>query len=311
MTDTLLRSLREHLLDESEPLAGLLRKCLLLGAETGSEALREWARRELNGYGDEDEVPKYRKFQDVPISMDSMSGRFWRRGDIISRVNLPPEARGYVLEELTFRQPIEELQQLAGQKQVSFTAPGLAVAQAIWNRELGPFQNIDGLSYVVPGSAVMGILGQIRTKLVDVVADLTADTPMSELPRRGQVDAAVNHRLGDIYNTTIQTTNGPLAIGAKAKASTEGLTVEDALRLLDKVQHAAADVPNTQRGELLDALIELRAAVESDEPDTGEVVKRVGKLRAIADKLGVASVAAATGGAAQALTELAVSGAFG
>lgn len=35
MTDSLLRSLREHMLDESEPLAGLLRKCLLLGAETG------------------------------------------------------------------------------------------------------------------------------------------------------------------------------------------------------------------------------------------------------------------------------------
>ncbi|MFF3869930.1 hypothetical protein [Micromonospora sp. NPDC001898] len=49
MTDTLLRSLREHLIDESEPLAGLLRKCLLLGAETGSQTLRDWARKELNG----------------------------------------------------------------------------------------------------------------------------------------------------------------------------------------------------------------------------------------------------------------------
>ncbi|WP_328851322.1 hypothetical protein OG994_26325 [Micromonospora globbae] len=165
MTDTLLRSLREHLLDESEPLAGLLRKCLLLGAETGSEALRERARRELNGYGDEDEVPKYRKFHDVPISMDSMSGRTWRRGDIISRLNLPPEAREYVPEEFTFKQPIEELQHLAGQIKLSFTSPGLVVAQAIWNRKLGPFQSVDGLSYVMTGSAVMGILGQIRTKL--------------------------------------------------------------------------------------------------------------------------------------------------
>ncbi|MFJ5545630.1 AbiTii domain-containing protein [Micromonospora chalcea] len=311
MTETLLRSLREHLLDESEPLAGLLRKCLLLGAETGSEALREWARRELNGYGDEDEVPTYRKFHDVPISMDSTRGRFWRQGDIINRLNVPPAARKYVPEEITFKQPVEELQQLAEQKKLTITQSGLTVAQAVWNRELPPFHNIDSLSFVMSGSTVMGILGQIRTKLVDVVADLTADTPMSELPKKGQVDAAVNHRLGDIYNTTIQTTNGPLAIGAAATASTEGLTVEDALRLLDKVQQAAADIADTQRGELLDALTELRAAVESDEPDTGEVVKKVGKLRAIADKLGVASVAAATGGAAQAITELAVSGAFG
>ncbi len=32
------------MLDESEPLAGLLRKCLLLGAETGSGSLRESVR---------------------------------------------------------------------------------------------------------------------------------------------------------------------------------------------------------------------------------------------------------------------------
>ncbi|MFG1713220.1 hypothetical protein [Micromonospora sp. NPDC049203] len=311
MTDTLLRSLREHLLDESEPLAGLLRKCLLLGAETGSEALRDWARKELNGYSDEDEVPTYRKFHDVPLSMDSTSGRFWRQGDTISRLNVPPAARQYVPEEITFKQPVEELQQLAGQQKLKFTERGLAVAQAVWSRELGAFQNIDSLYFVMSGSTIMGILGQIRTKLVDVVADLTGDTPMSELPKKGQVDAAVNHRLGDIYNTTIQTASGPVAIGAKAKASTEGLTVEDALRLLDKVQQAAADIAETQRRELLDALTELRNAIESEEADTGDVVKKVGKLRAVANKLGVASVAAATGGAAQAITELAVSGAFG
>ena len=52
MTDTLLRSLRERMLDESEPLAGLLRKCLLVGAETGSRR-RDRARKELNGYASE------------------------------------------------------------------------------------------------------------------------------------------------------------------------------------------------------------------------------------------------------------------
>lgn len=92
MTDTLLRSLRERLLDESEPLAGMLRKCLLLGAETGSEALRDWARKELNGYGSEDEVPKYRKVGGPPIAMDSISGYTLAKNQIIARHQLPREA---------------------------------------------------------------------------------------------------------------------------------------------------------------------------------------------------------------------------
>lgn len=311
MTDTLLRSLRERLLDESEPLAGLLRKCLLLGAETGSDALRNWARKELNGYNADDEVPQYRKIPSPPIAMDSFGGFTVARNQIIDRHQLPHDAGKYLSDTLPFRQPIEELEQLAAQEHLSFASPGLAYAQSTWNSRLDEFEGIMNLRFVVPGSRIAGVVGQIRTKLVDLVADLTADTPLSELPKKDQVDAAVSHRIGDVYNTTIQRTHGPVAIGAKAKASTEGLTVEDALRLLDKVQQAAADVADTQRAELLDALAELRAAVESDKPDTGEVVKKAGKLRAIAGKLGDASVSAAAGGAAQALIELALNGAFG
>ncbi|MDG4796959.1 hypothetical protein [Micromonospora sp. WMMD1082] len=311
MTDTLLRSLRERLLDESEPLAGLLRKCLLLGAETGSEALRDWARKELNGYGADDKIPQYRKIPSPPIAMDSFGGFTVAQNQIIDRNQLPHDAGKYLSDTFPFRQPIEELERLAVQSHSAFGSSGLAYAQSAWNSRLDEFEGIMGLRYVVSGSTIAGILGQIRTNLVDLVADLTADTPLTELPKKDQVDAAVSHRIGDVYNTTIQSTNGPVAIGAKAKASTEGLTVEDVLRLLDKVQEAAADIADSQRVELLDALTELRAAVESDEPDTGEVMAKTGRLRAIASKLGVGSVTAAAGGAAQAVTELAFNGAFG
>lgn len=298
------------MLDEAEPLAGLLRKCLLLGAETGSDALRDWARKELNGYDVEDDVPEYRRLTGVPISMDSMSGNTWATGQIINRLQLPPEAQEYVSETIPMRQPIEELEKLAGQENLSFQTSALTYAQTLWNAKLGPFQQIMGLKYVMSGSAMSGILGQIRTQLVDVVADLTADTPLSELPRKDQVDAAVSHRIGSVYNTTIHEATGPVAIGTKAKASAESLSIADALRLLDQVREAAAGVSGTDRTEVLDAVAELRAAVEQENADTGDVVKKIGKLRAIANKVGVASVTAATGGAAAALTELAVSGAF-
>ncbi|MCM3662386.1 hypothetical protein M3148_15505 [Georgenia satyanarayanai] len=311
MTDTLLRSLRELMLDESEPLAGLLRKCLLLGAETGSDSLRLWARSELNGYDGKDEVPEYRKVYNVPISMDSISGNTWTKNQVISRLQLPEAAREYVSDEFTFRHPMEELEQLAAHKSLSFSSPGLSMAMTIWNQQLDMFQSVVNMHFVMSGSTVAGMLGQIRTKLVDVVADLTADTPLFELPKKDQVDAAVNHRIGDIYNTAIHAADGPVAIG-KAAHSSQGLSADDALRLLEQVQKVATeDVADNERAELLEAVAELRAAVERESPDTGDVVKKVGKLRAIAEKVGVASVTAATGSATQVLTELAVNGAFG
>jgi len=310
VTDSLLRSIRERILDESEPLAGLLRKCLLLGAETGSESLRQWARRELNGYDGAEDVPEYRKLSGVPISMDSISGNTWAKNQIAARLNLPQETWEYVPEAITMRQPIEELEALAEEKRLSFSPPGLAYAQTLWNQKLGPFQNIVSLSYVMTGTAITGVLGQIRTQLVDLIADLTSDTPLAELPGKEQVDAAVSHHIGQLYNTTMHDATGPVAVGTEAKASTDGLSVEDALKLLDAVRSAADESDATNTDELVRVLEELHETLKQDEQDTGEVVKKVGTLRAVADKLGVAAITATTSSAATTLTELAMNGAF-
>lgn len=314
MTDTLLRSLRDRMLDESEPLAGLLRKCLLLGAETGSQALREWARKELSGYGDDDEVPSYRSLVGIPISMDSTSGNFWATGQKLSKFQLPEEAWEYVPDSVPFKQPVEELEQMAGRDSLSFTSPGLSMAQTIWNRKLGPFQNVHGLSYSMTGSVVTGMLGKIRTKLMDVIADLTADTPLSQLPSKDQVDSAVNQRLGvsTMYQTTIHNPAGPVAVGTKARATVEGLSLGDVLKLLDTVQEAVtASDEQPSQVELLEAVDALRLSLAKESPETGEVVKGAGKLRSLGAKLGESSVVAATESAASALMELALGGAFG
>ena len=314
MTDTLLRSLRDRMLDESEPLAGLLRKCLLLGAETGSIALRDWARKELSGYGDEDEVPEYRRLSDVPIKVDSISGNTYMTGQTISRYQLPVAAQEYVPESMSFKQPVEELEQMAGQKSLSFSSPGLAAAQSIWNRELDMFQSISGMSYTMTGAVLTGMLGQVRTQLVDIIADLTADTPLTELPSKGQVDAAVSEHIGGgvTYNTTITSATGPVAIGTKARAKSEGLSISDVLALLDAVQSiAASEVEEADQAEVLGAVADLRAALSVETPDTGEVVKKAGRLRSLGVKVGGASMLAATEGATSALIEMAVSGAFG
>lgn len=312
MTDTLLRSLRERLLDESEPLAGLLRKCLLLGAETGSVTLRDWARNELNGYDGEEDVPDYRKLSGVPISMDSISGNSWHQGRIISRLQLPQDAWQHVPEEVAFRQPVEELERLSTRENLMFDSPGLNYAQMIWNEQLDSFQQVSSLKHVMPGSAVAGMVGQIRTRLVDLVADLTSDTPLSQLPNKEQVDAAVNHRVGDVYNTTILAADGPVGIGRKARSSTVGLDVNGVLLLLDQVRDAATqDLAESERAELVRLVADLRAEVTRSSPDAGEVVRKAGRLRKVADTLGISSVSAAVGGATQAIAELAMAGAFG
>lgn len=116
----MLRSIRERANDENETLAGLLRKCLLLGAETGSSSLRDWARLELNGYSDEATLPEYRRVSGVPMTMDSISGNNWATGQTVTRSQLPLAAREYVSEFVFLTQPVEELERLAQEKTLHF-----------------------------------------------------------------------------------------------------------------------------------------------------------------------------------------------
>jgi len=314
MTNTLLRSIRARILDESEPIDGLLRKCLLLGAETGSNALRDWARSELNGYSSDESIPEYRVLPAPPIVMSSVSGNYLSKGQHLHRLELPAKASEVIPDQFHITQPIGELEQLSTSKSVSFIAPELNLAKIIWNRTLdSDFQQILDLSYTIAGSTLAGVMSKVRTQLVEIIADLSSDIPLDELPKKAQVDSAVSQRIGTQYNTTIHATHGSTAIGNKAQATINGITIEEAIQLLDAARSIASDkvADDEDKAELLEAIEELRTVVSQPAPDTGHVVKEVGKLRKIAERIGGAALIAAVDGSASALMELAMSGAFG
>ncbi len=51
--------------DSSQSITTLLRQCMVLAYELKNEKLKQWVERELNGYGQGEEVPEYRR---VPIT---------------------------------------------------------------------------------------------------------------------------------------------------------------------------------------------------------------------------------------------------
>ncbi len=180
------------------------------------------------------------------------------------------------------------------------------------NQETGPFQQVVGLRFKMQGSVVAGILGQIRTRLVDLIADLSADTPLTELPGKEQVDAAVGHRIGTQYNRTIHTASGPTAIGTRATAVIEQGVSADLFALIEEARKAAQQLEDKRQEELLDAIECLSAeASKAAGADTGEMVKRAGRVRQLAEKIGVPSLTAAVGGAVEAAVGIAMAGGFG
>ena len=163
----------------------------------------------------------------------------------------------------------------------------------------------------IPGAAFAGILGKVRSALVDFVAELTADAPLAELPARDLVDAAFALRighLGDVFNTAVNEPSAPVVVGNNATLN--GLEVSDVLMLLGRVQREAEDVNREDRAEVLAAVDGLRAAIDSTHPDSEAVKTRAERLKELGARAGTAGLAAATSGVFEAVVSLLAQGFF-
>lgn len=76
--------------------------------------LRDWATRELKGYGPNDELPEYRKIV-APLHLDAMNMRWIMKGQQVSPTELPDFARDKINNDLNLRMGIAEIEKLARQ----------------------------------------------------------------------------------------------------------------------------------------------------------------------------------------------------
>ncbi|MCP2317941.1 hypothetical protein APR12_003294 [Nocardia amikacinitolerans] len=282
----LLRDLRARVLDENEPLAGLLRTCLALGAITRSTELRYWATQELKGYGPDEKVPDYRELS-LPLFVDSTSGNTFLQGQNIARLAAPPDAQEFIPETIAFRQPVEDLAAMNGSHRIGFA--GLSFAASVWNKRLPFAQEIVQLYYMTSDSTVPGLLGTIRTTLLEMVLDMTQDLPLDQLPTRNQVDAAVQvHVHGgthEQYNVEVGTNHGVIGQGTGSTQAQHNGTDSTPEAALAAIRAALAEIDDPDdRAVLAQSVDDFEEAVAHGDPETTR--RRGGMLSRLAAGIG-------------------------
>lgn len=173
---SLLDQIKNDVLDQGVPLAGALRKCVVLGGRSGSTELRDWAARELRGYEpDNADLPAYRTVTAV-LQMDWGSMAYEARGQTISPSQLPDFARDKVKEQVTMYQGVGELEAMHatslgdGHLRLSFqNASGLAAYMTSENED---GMVVRRLYHSVSPNALAGVLDTIRTTLTELVAEM-------------------------------------------------------------------------------------------------------------------------------------------
>lgn len=171
----LIEQIQRGALDSAIPLADTLRKCVALGGQTRSADLRDWAVRELNGYGPEDELPQWRIIN-APLHIDGIKGNFHVKNMMISSWDLPDFAREHVTEELHLVQGVGMLEALIRNARGNSIELGpymsADLVKYMNHVNQNPYQHIERLYWSVSTSSVSGVLDRIRTSLTSLVAEL-------------------------------------------------------------------------------------------------------------------------------------------
>lgn len=302
----ILEDLRNQVANEDEPLAELLRKFLLLGAETGSESLKNWARGELSGYANRKDIPEYRFITLPSIIMTYRLGLDLVHNRRFSHYTLSREATRLMPEKMSITHGIEELEVLAKSHTVSLIDSSIIYAGHVITRENEFFEIMD-IHWEVSGSTLLGMVGKVRTQMVEIIAELTSALPLDELPSKSSVDNAVNQYIHTQINTTIDESSGPVAIGENAKAISKGMGLDDVLNLLDQISNDAqkSEADTALKEEFLEVLEDFRSEIKSVKP-TEEVVEKANRLGTLAKSIGLSGFAAATSGTFESLAEFAI-----
>jgi hypothetical protein len=178
--DSLVAQIERDALDDSVPVATALRKCVALGGKSGSEPLRDWATRELQGYDGNDELPTYRIIA-APLRIDGLAGNYQVTGEQLAASAIPDFARDVISEKVHLREGVGAIEAMTKMAEIKLQPPGASDLARLMNAERqDPSRQIVALYWAISHATIEGVLDQIRTALTQLVAELRASMPGGE-----------------------------------------------------------------------------------------------------------------------------------
>ena len=197
----LLAQIEADIGDDRVPLSSLLQQCVVLGARTGSEKMRDWARWELNGYVGEDTVPDYRHFHAAVMAVITNNAGYNAITQRIHEDVFSDQVRDLIretvgdIEDAILPQGIGMLEGLASQgtDMHRLGPPWSSVMADTLNQfNMPPNSRVREVYWSVSNASIRGVLVRVRAALVELVAELITLTPQDQdVPDKQAADQAV------------------------------------------------------------------------------------------------------------------------
>ncbi len=201
-TSRLIDEVERDAIDAKVPISTPLRKLVALGGQAGSSELRDWASLELRGYfGTDVPLPNYRK-PVATLRIDGATFNAMITGQFISPSALPNPVNKHIDETVPLNGGVAEIEAMIEQAkreergEVKLALPKAQDVVQLMNYEKqqrGERDRVTAIYWSVSHVTLEGVLDQIRTRLVELVAEMRATMPdEAEVPSSAAADNAVS-----------------------------------------------------------------------------------------------------------------------
>lgn len=257
----LIDEIVDLLSSEHGSLTDALLKTKVLLHNLGQTDLIAWVNSELNGYGEQQELPKYRLVPaQVLANLTSMTFQATSHPLPIGHLS---EAQREGLETAKMRQSLAVLEKFSHKPEASLESPIPLEANALLGKNLASGVSIQRAWSQIEVSSIVQILTEVRSRLLDFVLQLRDKLPDEPTDRQKQ---SVDTR--SLFNNAILGDNATIIIGDKNKADIVNIHLKgnfDALtHELKKYNVAEEDIA------------QLQAAIQEDEPNIDPKSKEFG-----------------------------------
>lgn len=290
---SLVAELQADALKSSVSITDLLHKCLVVASKLGVSELAEWARKELDGYG-ENTVPEYRIVHGDPQVFNPYRG--------YQPLLFGDSKRAEVFSRMQFNQPIGELEHEL--RQAERTRSGgfqIGYSKEVENMLMKGIKFQLRPSLRVSSSQFRQILNAIRKIVLEWSLRLEADgilgeglTFSGEEKARAKEKAATYHIKNYIHGTFDRSQVQIDAVSSTQQMKTSSFDHEELTALVAALKEALPNLslPVAQAREFAADVTTLESQVQSPNLKAGIVCEALLSLRAVLENAGGSLLAA-------------------
>lgn len=198
--------------DDAQSLVTPFLKAQIFAKRIGNEVLYNWVIQELNGYDTESELPSYRKAKSNDFAVLKQDGRYTKEQPL-PLLSFSEEFRSMILHYRVF-DSIKSLEEIVSvnPKEALYKTADAGFCQMLSNhlKSRGLTFGVHSLTTVVQIFELVGILTNIRSKLLELMLELEDDFPNidTELEARTIDKQSVNQTINFYMNKIRITTTG-------------------------------------------------------------------------------------------------------